>query len=680
MLDSASAGDIAAVRDHTQELIEQAPNADEPVLIEAPPNAGKTTSAIKLAQKAEKPVTYLARRIDLYEQAEKKAEKYDLRFERIPAPQRDCKTFTGENSGDSGAVKQLYNKGYSGFKIHLDFRDLTPCGMDCNYIQKLETIDKEIDDIDLLIGHHSHSKRQQYIKDRIVIIDEFNPDPFLHTFPDDSSGVIDEPGKIIPRFLKALETATEDFPIEVYRDVTDLVQQRDRGEDWQEAIDWFRDQDRGASRYAAGNLDFFDPTLEKYDDVNAYAPLLTFSLLCMERIGPGIELAPPPDGALDEIWKDANLGPATKCLRNRNTGKMYALQSPDLSAAEQIIGLDGTPTIELWNLLYAPKDGFDHQQIISRTDFSKYLSSAMNLSVIQIGNGMHPYAAGNISDLDSDRFTAIQALEEDRFALISTKQALKRYQSKGLLKNFVKKVKTELDNDDNRVSTAHQALHYAMIKSSNEFKEEPLGVVTGMPHPGYDVVQLWAGFCGEAVEFNDIGDADVEESLSELGERIQEHFVHNQVVQAVLRYGRDESVYENEGTTVYVSTHALPDWFNTDTEYTVQSIKLEGAVLAKLFETYQTEDKHSLALQTVDQIYNAIDSDNRFGDDHSKQGVRLVLKRLESKQYVRHEPDRGKHSADLYSWNGDGEILQTGENGLLLCIQDDIHIIQTKSN
>jgi len=88
-----------------------------------------------------------------------------------------------------------------------------------------------------------------------------------------------------------------------------------------------------------------------------------------------------------------------------------------------------------------------------------------------------------------------------------------------------------------------------MIKSSNEFKEEPLGVVTGMPHPGYDVVQLWAGFCGEAVEFNDIGDADVEESLSELGERIQEHFVHNQVVQAVLRYGRDESVYENEGTT-----------------------------------------------------------------------------------------------------------------------------------
>ena len=96
---------------------------------------------------------------------------------------------------------------------------------------------------------------------------------------------------------------------------------------------------------------------------------------------------------------------------------------------------------------------------------------------------MHPYAAGNISDLDSDRFTAIQALEEDRFALISTKQALKRYQSKGLFKDFVKKVKTELDNDDNRVSTAHQALHYAMIKSSNEFKEEPLGVVTGMPHP-----------------------------------------------------------------------------------------------------------------------------------------------------------------------------------------------------
>jgi len=36
-------------------------------------------------------------------------------------------------------------------------------------------------------------------------------------------------------------------------------------------------------------------------------------------------------------------------------GEMYALTPPDLSDAAQIIGLDGTPTIELWNLLFAPE-------------------------------------------------------------------------------------------------------------------------------------------------------------------------------------------------------------------------------------------------------------------------------------------------------------------------------------
>jgi len=55
--------------------------------------------------------------------------------------------------------------------------------MDCDYMEKMETIDEEIESIDLLIGHHSHCKRRQYIRDRIVIIDEFNPGPFLQSFP-----------------------------------------------------------------------------------------------------------------------------------------------------------------------------------------------------------------------------------------------------------------------------------------------------------------------------------------------------------------------------------------------------------------------------------------------------------------------------------------------------------------
>jgi len=111
MLDSTTAGDISAVRDHTRELINDAGDGDEPVLIEAPPNSGKTTNAVKLALEAEKPVTYLARRIDLYEQAEETAEEHgNLRYKRIPAPQRDCETFLGENDGSAADIQRLYEK------------------------------------------------------------------------------------------------------------------------------------------------------------------------------------------------------------------------------------------------------------------------------------------------------------------------------------------------------------------------------------------------------------------------------------------------------------------------------------------------------------------------------------------------------------------------------------------
>jgi len=675
MLDSTDAGDLSAVRDHTRELIESASDVDGPVLIEAPPNSGKTTNAIRLAREAEKPVTYLARRIDLYEQAEQKAEEYDdLRYERIPAPQRDCETFLGDNDGSATAVQRLYEKGYSGRRIHLEFQDYAPCGMDCDYIDTLETIDEEIESIDLLIGHHSHCTRHQYVRNRIVIIDEFNPDPFLQPFPGDNSTVIDDPGDIVPGFLNALDEVDTGFPTEIYGDVTDLIQRRDGPKGWQEAIDWFRE--KGASRRSAQNFDFLDPTLGEYDDVHAYAPFLTFSLLCMERIGPGIDLAPPPSGALDEIWQDGDLGPATKCLRDRNTGKMYALTPPDLSAATQVIGLDGTPTIELWNLLFAPDDGFDHQKVIAREDFPTYLRSAMNMSLIQIGDGWHPYAAGNISDSDSNRFTAIQTLEEDAFALVSTKQALERYQDRGLLDAFVKRTDSNQDAADTRVSAEHQALHYATLKSSNAFEKEPLGVVAGMPHPGDDLVQLWAGFCGEAVEVTRSNEEDVEKSFGELGNKIYEYFAHDQVVQAILRFGRDESVYENGGATVYISTYALPDWFEVDDEYNVQSKELEGAVLAKLFEIYQEEDGHDLALRTVNQIYESVDEDDRLKDDPSKRGVRNALERLASKDYVNVQPDRGQYSADLYGWSGGGELLQAEDDTVILHVESDIHVLQ----
>jgi len=120
MLDSTTAGDISAVRDHTRELINDAGDGDEPVLIEAPPNSGKTTNAVKLALEAEKPVTYLARRIDLYEQAEETAEEHgNLRYKRIPAPSVIVRHSSGKTMGPQQISNASMRRGTQGGRFIL---------------------------------------------------------------------------------------------------------------------------------------------------------------------------------------------------------------------------------------------------------------------------------------------------------------------------------------------------------------------------------------------------------------------------------------------------------------------------------------------------------------------------------------------------------------------------------
>lgn len=50
-------------------------------------------------------------------------------------------------------------------------------------------------------------------------------------------------------------------------------------------------------------------------------------------------------------------------------------------------------------------------------------------------------------------------------------------------------------------------------------------------------------------------------TYGEFGDAVYEHFVHNQVLQSVLRLGRDTSAGE---ATDYVNTAALPDWVEVD--------------------------------------------------------------------------------------------------------------------
>jgi hypothetical protein len=109
------------VRGKTESLVREAADSDDPTLIESPPASGKTWNAVQLAANTEHKVTYLAGRVDLYEQAKTIArEDAGLTVETIPSPHRDCPTFQGENDGDTDRVHQLYQKGIRARDIHFE--------------------------------------------------------------------------------------------------------------------------------------------------------------------------------------------------------------------------------------------------------------------------------------------------------------------------------------------------------------------------------------------------------------------------------------------------------------------------------------------------------------------------------------------------------------------------------
>jgi hypothetical protein len=287
---------------------------------------------------------------------------------------------------------------------------------------------------------------------------------------------------------------------------------------------------------------------------------------------------------------------------------------------------------------------------------------------------MHPYAGGNVSDLDKERFSAVNALEQDRFALISTKKALERYRNWGSLDKFVRKSDPQMvpDDDNNRVSNSHQALHYSIIKSSNEFETEELGVVAGMPFPSDDLVRIWSGFCGQAVDLSDGRDEDDDKSFGEFGDKIYEHFAHKQVVQAALRFGRADSVYEDEGSTVYISTYALPDWLEVDEELTIESKAKQAATLAKLFEIRQREDKPKKARRTVRQIHDEITSDEDLPNP-SERGTRRGLNNLASTPLVIVKRDAGMGQADVFRLGNDAELIESSESDYFIKAGTHLH-------
>ncbi|MGQ5515634.1 helix-turn-helix transcriptional regulator [Halococcus saccharolyticus] len=513
-------------------MIEDAFQSENSILVHALPGTGKTTATFDVAAQLGLPITYLTERTDLYEQAEKLAQGRNLTAKILPSPHRNCPTFKGDHGGRwKSYIRDLYKRGVGGGSLHYQLN--LPCNPNCPY---RDQVDFDESQYDVIIGHYSHAHRESIIDDRIVVIDEFAEDALTRSFS--------EPEPIVSDFLNR-------FTKPPFSDWTDLVANRNN----RRQISWF------LANYDEMTLSPREIINNSGTTIHTSAGDLLLAMLFMEDLGNGFETTNAyidsyeAGGRFYEGVSLSHLEPERQLLgnlvgvRNRTTNEMHLLNPPNLGAARSIVGLDGTPTLKMWNTVF--RESFTHRQVIPENEQDHYLKDIQGYRIEQTKfnkPAAKHYSSGNQVTLEKDEglFLGLELHYGKKPALMSTKKALDQYKQNGVL---------------NRVE---DSMNYGMMLSSNKFENKELGVVSGAPHPGDDVIKRWAALMGVAAEPNRNKSSGrgfgMDLSYGILGDEVFRHFREHQVLQAIFRFGRKGNLQP----TVVLNTSAYPDWISVD--------------------------------------------------------------------------------------------------------------------
>jgi hypothetical protein len=568
---------LAEARTRCQRRIDMTLRNGSHTLIDALPAMGKSSGVIRGAAETGIPISVFTARHDLYGQYSEWCEERELSYHRLPSFHKDCPTARGEHGDEwQEDVLELYDDGVMAGEIHKYadqyFGQRLPCddGQECPYKQGW---DFDSSEYDVLIGHYQHAYNPNLTAGRVAVFDEFPANSFLLEFEGDT----------VASAVSAYVSEQDGLPFE---DFTELIEGRnsDRGE---EARDWFDASDLERDG---------EPVLnDASGSANAYAPLLTYAVLVSENLGNGWEYA--------DIDQDAGVGNHRRATRNRDSGEVFLLLPPELTDASGVIALDGTPTPALWQL--AVDTRLNHTQILSAEERADYLTHALNCSIVQTTDATKTYSSGTYVSPDEDRllFEAVAEREETEPALISTAKAISQYGQEGILTSIGK----------------HE--HYGNLKGSNQFKEERVGIVAGSRHYGDGYVERWGALAGKSVERDDSKGMDLD--YGEFGNKILHHMREHEVLQAVLRFGRD-----SDGANIYVHTAALPEWVPLEAEAHIERWSKGTREIVEVLDS-----KGSAEWRTADVAERV---------DISTRQVRTNLNRLADAGYVeKHKQGRG---------------------------------------
>lgn len=547
-------------------------------LIDALPAQGKSYGIVKWAAESGQPLTVLASRHDLYDQSRNWATDLGLSTYTLPAFHRDCGSATGEHGKRwKQRVWDLYDAGATGGEIHAlaerKFGEPLPCQRhgQCDYLSKGKF---NPEDYDVILGHYTHAYRSDVVEGRVVAIDEAPTDAFLHEFTHE------EVVSPVNYFLNR----NGEIPFDGYKD---LLENRSDPYRKGDAITWFQEHNNGVNRDGSAVMNDWT------GHAHALAPLMVYALVVGEDLGNRWEHASLPENrvAARDSESDSSFGESELTL----------LLPPMLDEAHNVIGLDGTPWTTQWELCLGTS--LSHYPVLSDEERAGYLQNALKLSIYQMSSDAKPYSSGTWvkPEQDSALIRQVGEWERRRPDLITSKGAMEKYELEGILE-FV---------------GAYE--HYGNLKGSNLFKRSRLGIVVGSCHYGDKYIQKWSALAGRGV--TRIGDGrGMELDYGPFGNKILQSMREHEVLQAVMRFGRD-----GNGATVYVSTAALPDWI---------ALRGRGEVFRWSDGMRQVLDalhgmkewKTSDLLITTDDGKQVLDTDS--SDRISERQVRRNLQRL----------------------------------------------------
>jgi hypothetical protein len=515
--------ELQAVRDKTKRTIAEAMRVSDSSLIDGLMTTGKSHGFVLAAADSHTPATMLTirGREEQYDDLAQKARGAELSVVVMPSAPESCPCFTDKQNDEHGRVWSLYNDGAAANEIHRRL-ELHGDGETCEYKAALDAL--EYSEVDLILGHHSHAYAIPVVSGRVTAIDEFDPSAYETNFGSEKDASADDTD--IDAAIAGIDTYLADTDELPFASKDDLLSERHDDEKTAAALEWFADEFDG--EYRDSDLPF--------DGTHALAPAVVYTLLAAEKLGNGFERADLPRGV---------------GVYDRENSEVHLLRPPDLTYASTVLALDGTPTEAMWRAALGIDISVQHERyggvlgnvirpfntrVLTNDERRKYVRRTLRHRYIRTTDALKPYSGGSVNvEQDAALIEAIRDEHGAKPSLITSRRAQSKYERDGVLENV------------------GEHAYYGNLKGSNKLKSERLGIVVGSPHFGDSFVKKWGAYIGDGVEVTG-GDGEPRE-YSGVGRQIAAHMTENQVLQAMMRFGRDGG-----GATVYVHTRAVPSW------------------------------------------------------------------------------------------------------------------------